>query len=190
MNFTDIIERLLAKHKRPDKLLDSQKAVNAAVLFYATEYDYERDLVEATVSISPASYTHEIDITGLTRFRKVDYIRLAGSLTYMDKLESRRLTSSCDLRNKWYIAGSSLKINMAVEASALDFCYYQYPPVLTDASPTYWMLEGNWEAIMERAASRIFNDIGDTQSSTKALQDATLAAAIFRGDYVRSNQHT
>lgn len=190
MNFTEIVAAVLQKHKRPDKLPDTWRAVNAAVLYYSTEHDYEYDLVESSVVISPASYTHEIDITGLTRFRKVDYIRKPGSFTYMKKLESRIITSTCDLRNKWYIAGTSLKINMAESLSGLDLSYYQYPPTLTDASPDYWMLQGNWAAIIDRAAAQIFNDIGDPQSSVKAMQDATVAAATFRGDYVRSNQHT
>jgi hypothetical protein len=190
MNFTEIVALVLDKHKRPDKLVDTQRAVNAAVLFYSTQFDYERDLVESVLTISPSSYTHEVDISALSRFRKVDYLKYAGTASYIKKLESRVLSSGCDTRDKWYIAGTSLKINMMRSASALDFSYYQYPPVLTDAAPNYWMLQGNWEAIAEKAASRIFTDIGDENSSIRALQDATAADAVFRGDYVRSNQHS
>ena len=190
MNFTDIVGLVLDKVKRPDKKVAIQAAVNASILYYSTEYDYKEDLAEQPLLLSPAGYELDYDLAELPLFRKVDYLKYAGTRKYIQELETRTLTAECSILDKYYIAGSSLKIKLAQEATALDLSYFRYPPALTDAAPDYWMLRGNWEAIMERAASKVFNDIGDPRSSQTALQQATLASANFRGDYVRSNQHT
>lgn len=190
MNFTDLVSLVVSSTKRPDKKQLAQTSINAAVLLFSTEHDYERDLQESLVDISPASAQHVIDLSSLTRFRKVDYLKYAGTSRYIQKLQSRILTPGCNLLDKYYVVGSSIKVNMAMEASALDLSYFAYPPVLTDAAPEYWLLEGNWEAVYKMALSKVFTDIGDAESARAALQEATLSNAVFRGDYVRANQHT
>lgn len=190
MNFTEIVNAVIRDVKRPDKIQDARLHVNAALLYYSTEYDYEQDLIEQTLTISPAGYTLEVPIGDLTRFRKVDYLKYAGLRKYVGKLESRILTADCQLQDKWYVAGSSIKINLGTSASALDFSYYAFPPTLTDASPDHWMLNGNWSAIFNKARSALYVNIGDTQSASSALALAERDATIFRGDYVRANQHS
>lgn len=190
MNFTDIVNSVLDDCKRPDKLNAIRIAVNSAVLYYSTEMDYEQDLIELTLPIVAPTDSVALALSDLQRFRKIDYIRRAGTRQYYCKLESRVLTSSCDVRNKWYIGGSTLYINATDQVNALDISYYAYPPRLTDDAPDFWMLHGNWPAITYRAAAEIFKAIGDADSSARAAADALTAYTAFRGDYVRSNQHT
>lgn len=190
MNFTEIVTEILGMTKRPDKILSIRREVNAAVLYYSSENDYRRDLVETTLAITPAGYELIVDIANdLERFRKVSYMKYGGLKVYIDEVQSLRLTKDCELLNKWYISGDSINIKLKNSTSSLDFGYYKYPPVLTDAAPNYWMLNGNWNAILQRAASVVFNDIGDAQSSQKALALASDAAMIFKSDYIRGNQH-
>jgi len=189
MNFTEIVTQIISMTKRPDKILDIRREVNAAVLYYSTLSDFRRDLVEVSLPIAPAGFELIITIDDLTRFRKVSYLKYGGLKKYVDEVTSLKLTKDCELLDKWYISGDSINVRLRASASALDFGYYKYPPILTDAAPTFWMLNGNWSAVLQRAASVIFNDIGDAQSSQKAFALATDAAMIFNNDYTRSNQH-
>lgn len=191
MNFTDIVTQVLAKVKRPDKLDLIRAQVNAAILFFSTEHDYDADILEQQVPVTPPalqSYDFIIPVSSLPRFRKMDYVRIAGSRHYAEKLDTRKLDKCTDLRNKWYRAGPVINVQFSAQAALLDISYFQYPPILTDASPEFWMLEGNWSAVAEYAASVVFNDIGDAQSSATALRKAMLEASIFKSDYIRSSQ--
>lgn len=189
MNFTAIVNEILRMTKRPEKINDIRRAVNAAILYYSTENDYRRDLVETTIVITPAGYERILPLTELTRFRKVSYMKYAGTKAYLDEVESLRLTKDCELLDKWYLAGDSINIKLRASAAALDFGYYRYPEYKTDAAPEYWMLDGNWAAIIEKAAASIFNDIGDSGSAQISERKATELAMIFKNDYKRGNQH-
>lgn len=189
MNFTEIVSEIVRITKRPDKIIDIRREVNASLLYYCTESDYRRDLVEVSLPITPAGFELIITIDDLIQFRKVSYLKYAGLKRYIDEVTSLRLTKDCDLLDKWYISGDSINVRLRNSAAALDFGYYKYPTLLTDQSPEHWMLKGNWNAVLNRAASVMFNNIGDAQASQKAIMLATDAAMIFRNDYNRGNQH-
>jgi len=189
MNFTAIVNEILSMTKRPDKINDIRREVNAAILYYSTESDYRRDLVETTITITPAGYEKILALSDLTRFRKVSYIKYAGTKKYVEELNGLKLTKDCELLDKWYISGDSINIRLRASAASLDLGYYQYPEYKTDLLPNYWMLDGNWNAILERAASAVFNDIGDTGSSQVSARKALEAANIFRNDNTRGSQH-
>ena len=187
MNFTGIVQELIGMTKRPDKINDIRREVNAALLFYSSEHDYKRDLVEVSLPITPAGYELVISINTLTSFRKVSYIKYGGSLVYVNELESLRICKGADTLDKWYISGDSINVKLKNSAAALDFGYYRYPEYKTDLLPEHWMLNGNWHAILQRAASAVFNDIGDTNSSQIAARTALEHATIFKNDYIRGN---
>lgn len=190
MNFTSIVNAVLAKCKRPDKLEMIRTEVNASTLFFSTEHDYDGDVVEFVRPVTPPDLKSSefiLSMTELTRFRKMDYLRVSGTRHYVKKLASRELGRCTDIRDTWYRAGSNINVLLSVEAPALDVSYYQYPPLLTDLAPDYWMLEGNWSAVMEHAAATIFNDIGDTQSADRALRKAMMDGGIFKSDYIRDH---
>lgn len=189
MNFTQIVTEILGMTKRPDKINDIRREVNAAILYYSSEHDYRRDMLETTLAISPAGYELIVAISTLTRFRKIAYLKYAGTKIYVEEIESLMLKKDCDLLDKWYISGDAINIKLKNSASALDFGYYRYPEYKTDLVPGYWMLNGNWAAVLNRAASKVFYTIGDAQASQQAGQAALDAAMIFKNDYIRGNQH-
>jgi len=189
MNFTAIVTEILGMTKRPDKIQDIRREVNAAILWYSSEHDYRRDLLETTIVISPAAYEKIVDLATLTRFRKVSYIKYAGTKRYVEELKGLKLTKDCEILDKWYLSGNSINIKLRAEAAALDFGYYQYPEYKTDALPEYWMLDGNWSAILQRAAAAVFNSIGDANSSQIAARAALEQGTIFKSDYIRGSQH-
>lgn len=189
MNFTDIVSSIIQTTKRPDKINDIRREVNAAVLWFSTEHDYTRDVQEVQYPLPiPGTQTIVSISDVLPRFRKIAYIKIAGTLHYIKELDTIVPSKSCDLRDKWYIAGNSINVNMSRSATHLDIAFYAYPPVLSDASPDYWLLDGNWHAITERALSTILNDIGDVQAARTAEAKAKEAGYVFRGDQTRKAQ--
>ena len=185
MNFTEIVSEVLRITKRPDKILDVRREVNQAVNFFSVDSDFIQDIEELSIPIDSAEYSQAVAMSLLPRYRRMDYIRRGGTLNYLKELERAQMLTKCDLRDRWYIAGNSLKINMSALASTLDVAYYSYPPVLTDAAPDYWMLEGNWPAIVDRTVAKIFTNIGDTQSAQAHEGYARTAYLAFRKDYAQ-----
>lgn len=191
MDFNTLVNEVIAKVKRPDKASLARVQVNAAIQFFSQEHDYKRDLREFVWTPTPVASSTEfiIPLADLERFRKIAYIKLAGTRHYLEELEALKLTKDCEINDKWYIAGDSINAKSSLAASALDIGYYRLPPYLTDNTIPYWMISSNWMAILERASAMVFNDIGDTQSYQAALRASNEYYAIFKGDYIRGSSH-
>jgi len=168
MNFTEVVDEVLAIVKRPDKLAAIRREVNMAVTYFSSATTFSRDLYEHTLSIAPNEYTQLVPLSSLLRFRHMKYIKRAGTKNYLKRLAASELGTSCDNQDKWYIAGSSINIAMTALAPAIDIAYYQYPPYLQSTAPVvvdYWMLESGWPMIINRASAKVFADIGDDSSA-------------------------
>lgn len=184
MNFTEIVTEALRVTKRQDKILDARREANAAVLAFSMDYDADRDITELLLPISVSEYTQAIPWTDLPRWRKFQYIRRGGTRSYLTKLDpALMLKSDCDMRDKWYAVGNGIRISMTALAPTLDIAYWAFPPELTDTSPEFWQLEGNWPAVLDRTIAKVFAGIGDDASSNK---HEALARAHFAG--WRANQ--
>ena len=182
MNFTEIVTEVLAATKRPDKVLAIRREINAAVAFFSGNQNFSRDVMEQLVAIEPNEYTQQIALTDLTRYRKIKYMKRAGTKNYLQRLGAKELGTDCDMKDRFYVAGSGIKISMTALAANLDVAYYQYPPTLTDAAPTYWMLDMGWPMIFNRAASKIFADIGDDASAKMHEMYARADYTAFEAD--------
>jgi hypothetical protein len=181
MNFTEIVAEVVRVTKRPDKILDARREVNAAINFYSIDSFFDRDISEITLPISVGEYTQDIPFSDLPRFRKFQYIKRAGTLNYLSTLDKVKLfIRGCDIVDKYYITGPAVRISMKATAAALDIGYWQYPPILTDAAPEFWQLEGNWPAVLDRAMAKVFANIGDDASSAKHERYAVVAYLAFR----------
>lgn len=184
MNFTEIVAEILSTTGRPDKLSVIRREVNSAIAIFAQDGDFARCLNELVVAINPAEYTQAIAMSQFPRHRKFSYIKRAGTRQYLKKLDLANLAKNdCDLRDKYYVAGSNLNISMTTVASSLDVGYYQHPPILTDNSPDYWLLEGAWPAVLNRAAGKVFDDIGDPAEATRLERQAVAAWLGFRDNH-------
>lgn len=176
MNFTEVVAEVLAAVKRPDKLLAIRREVNAAVTFFSGNQNFSQDVFEQLLAIEPQEYTQGIEFSSLTRYRKMKYMKRAGTKNYLSRLGAKELGTDCDMQDRYYVTGSGIQISMTALAANLDIAFYQYPPILTDIDPDYWMLGQGWPMIFNRAAAKIFADIGDDAS-------AKLHEAYARTDY-------
>lgn len=182
MNFTAALNEVLSIVKRPDKSADMAREINSAVNFFCTDSDFKRDVEETLLPIIPTDYSQLISYSALTRFRKVQYMKHGGTRNYIAEIQaSKQLSSSCSI-DKFYVAGTGIRINLGSLSPAVDIGYYQYPPQLTAAQGDFWLLDLAPYMIIDRAAGKIFTNIGDDASGKRHLDAAHAAYLSFRAD--------
>lgn len=182
MNFTEVVAEVLSIVKRPDKIADMRREVNAAVNFFSSDSDFKRDVEEVLLAINANEFSQSLAYSSLTRFRKIQFVKRAGTRNYLTELDASKLTSSACALDKYYIAGTGIRINMSAKAAALDLGYYQFPPYLTDTLNSYWMLDVSPFMVIDRAAGVIFRNIGDDASSKSHIGASNAAYLAFRAD--------
>jgi hypothetical protein len=166
MNFSQVVQAVLDITKRPDKLVETQRAVNAAVSFYCLKGEFDQDKKEASVAITANSYGGTVNIaTPCPRLRRFVYINKPGALGYLTKIGADKLFTPGHVTQKdvYYLIGQELNYVLSTPASTLNVAFLQAPPVLT-GTDTYWFLDVADACVIDKAASRIFQLIGDEQS--------------------------
>jgi hypothetical protein len=170
MNFTEVVNEVLSIVKRPDKINDIRREVNAAINFCCNETELARDLMESSIVISSSLYTQNLALSDFTRFRKFCYLKPPAVKWYLTPTTPAKVFDNCsEACNSYYIAGSDVVIKTAALYGSLLAGWYTYPPVLTDMVPTFWLLDASPYMIIDRAASKVFANIGDDASANKHM---------------------
>jgi len=184
MDFTAVVNEVIAITKRPDKISDIRREVNKAVNFFCIGADFAFDLEEESYAISPAAYAGNIDLTTLTRFRKFAYIRPTDRKKYVAHLTPDKVfAQGKEAVDVYYIAGTQANFKVCHEVSSFYIGYFKYPAVLTDDAPDFWLLDLSPYMVIDKAAASIFRNIGDDASATRHDKEANLAYITARADY-------
>jgi hypothetical protein len=88
-------------------------------------------------------------------------------------------------RDRFYVGGSSLTYTLSQLDSSLEIGYFTYAPVLSSVSgsDTHWLLNLLPYALIEKAAAKIFQLIGD-DSSYKFYEGSSMELfATGRADF-------
>ena len=182
MIFTEVVNEVLSIIKRPDKILDVRRQVNAAVNFFCADTDFKRDVAEILLPISAVDYSQLISYTQLPMYRKLQYIKRAGTYEYLEPISPAKMPLLNCSTDKYYEAGTGIRINQKRLASAMDIGYWKFPPTLTDATNnnSFWLLELAPYMVIDRAAGMIFTNIGDDASSRQHIASSNQAYLAFR----------
>lgn len=177
MNFGDMVQAIIGETGRPDKLVFIRQKINEALNFYVTDINGTRDSQELLLPIDPNEYTQAIDLTvaPFIRFRKFSYLRRSGTTCYLKEIFVNDVANrTTNFRDKYYQMGTSVNISLAALAIHLDVCYYQYPPILTEApgNNTHWLMESGWPGIYNRALAATWRSIGDDQEARNSKAEA------------------
>jgi len=183
MNFTEIVNEILGRTRRPDKLSSIRREVNSAVLFFSLDMDATRDVTEALYSVVANEYSQALPLSTWPRFRKFQYMKYPNTRNYIVEINAKKLyTEECKTADRYYVAGDNVNINLSTLTSQLDIGYYSYPPVLTDASPNYWLLDRAWNVVFDRACAKVYAEIDDDKASRMHEMYARDAWASQRND--------
>lgn len=185
MNFTDVVAEVSRITKRPDLLLDIRRNVNAAINFCCIEGNFARDFVEDTYPIDNTLYAQSILLSEFERWRKFRYIRPDNRKCYIEQLAPEKVFSpsgkeQCDV---YYVQGDSVVLKLKALSSNLLIGHFRYPPILTDASPDFWLLDVSPFMIIDKAAAQIFKNIGNNTEQTSHEADFRIAFASAMRDY-------
>lgn len=165
MNFSEVVAAVTDITKRPDKIVDVRREVNSAIAHFCSDASFDFDREEIAVPIDATLYQQDIPMSTFPRWRKFWYLKQAGSKIYLNKLNERDLgKTDCDIRNKYYVSGTNLRISMATLASSLEVGFYKVPPILS-GTDEFWLIDMYPYPVIDRTASKIFASIGDDASS-------------------------
>lgn len=185
MDFTEVVAEVIELTKRPDKIASIRNAVNATIRKACLGAEFARDVVESTVAISSSDYIQSLALTEFPRFRKFVYVRPYGQKCPMHGLSGPLAIYDDDNKersNVYYVAGDNVVFRLYALADTLYYGYLAAPPVLTDASPDFWLLELEPYMIIDGAAAKIFRNIGDDRSAQQHEADFRLAYDSARVD--------
>jgi hypothetical protein len=183
MNFTEISAEVLAIVKRPDKINDIRREINASVNFCCNDTECARDLAEGSFSLDGSLYTQSLPLSGFARFRKFSYLKPPAVRWYLSPTTPVKVFDNCkEACNSYYVAGADVVIKTSALHSSLLVGWYAFPPVLTDLAPTFWLLDASPYMIIDRAAAKVFANIGDDASASKHMAAFNTAWLSARAD--------
>jgi hypothetical protein len=172
MNFTEAVNEVVTATRRPEKINRIRAKVNAAISFYCLDNEFPRDFNEQAIALNATEYTQAFDLSLLTRFRKFKFVKRGGTKNYLTVPSDKQIFEGCDLRDKYYIAGTNVNLYLAALSSSLDVGYYQYPALLNDVdNPSHWLLDVAPWMIIDRACAEIFREIGEDRDF-KTMRDS------------------
>jgi hypothetical protein len=183
MNFAQAVQAVIDITKRPDKQVETERAVNAALSFFIMKAEFPQDLLEATLIISPTDYTGQVSMASLTRFRRMKFVNISGERNYLKPISPEHLFTPGGLvqPNTYFLTSTYLNYSLAKLAAALKVGYYAYPPTLT-ANDTHWFLDAAFPCVIDRAAGVVFKHIGDDSSMNSHMQFAKEWYDVFVRD--------
>jgi hypothetical protein len=190
MDFPAVLQEVVREIKRPEKANSARREINAAVTFYCLDNLFQRDFVEQNVAINATQAAQAIAISSLTRMRHIKYIKRGGTRCFLKILpDSELFNSNCDLRDRYYIVGDNININMATLAPTLDIGYYSYPPLLNETTQkTFWLLDVAPYMVIDRACAALFKGMGDEKSFQTMRESAREGYLAARKDLGIANQ--
>jgi hypothetical protein len=167
MNFSQAVQAVLDITKRPDKQVDTERAVNAALSYFILKGEFKQDLAEYSFPISTTEYIGTLSLASLTRFRRFAFVNPSGFRKYLTEISPEKVFTpgGAVQSNVFYVAGTDLNyiLSSLCSEGILKVGYYQYPPLLS-GNDTHWFLDMCDTCVIDRAASRIFQLIGDDAS--------------------------
>ena len=180
MNFTEVVTEVARLTSRPDKILDIQREVNAAINFCSIESNFARDLEENSYAINAVNLAQSLPLSGFLRWRKFAYIKPPAVKYYLTQRDPMLVfQNGVEDRNVYYVVGDEVKFSLCSPSATLLIGHFKYPPTLTDASPNYWLLEVSPYMIIHKAAASLFASIGNNTeaASNNAIFSAMLLSA-------------
>jgi len=162
MNFDQAVTEVVSTIKRPDKIVEVRREINAAISFYCLDNTFAADYNEQAITIDATQYTQAFAKSLMTRFRKFRFIKIAGTTCFLSPMSEVEILKGCT-GNKYYEIGTNVNISLSTLASSLDVGFYSYPPILSGPD-TFWLLDLQPYMVIDRACATMFRSIGDEKS--------------------------
>lgn len=184
MNFTEVVAEVSRLTKRPDLIVDIQREVNAAINFSCIEGNFARDLMEDSYVVDGTAYAQSLPLSGFSRWRKFAYIKNPTCTDYVKQRDpSKIFENGKESSDVYYVVGDEVKFKLCKLTASLLIGHFRYPPILTNASSAFWLLEISPFMIIDKAAASIFSQVGNTTEATKHEMAFSIAFTSAVRDY-------
>ena len=168
MNFTEAVAAVIDITARPDRLTETENAVNSILSYLTIKGDFARDLVDQTLTVDPTLYAATISTltapNALVRFRKIKYLKPTGAKFYLTPTDVDKIFQAGNTMqpNVFCVTGTNITYTLGYLTPTLEIGYYQYPAILTNGiNDTHWMLDMIPWTVVDLAAAKIYRSIGD-----------------------------
>jgi hypothetical protein len=188
MNLLQAQQAVVDITARPDKVTAIKRAINFRIGLLSSIGDFKQDLAELDVDTASLGTSFTLQLSAFVRFRKFKYLRPSNRPAYITPIEPDNIFTKtvCDPRDRYYIAGNQVRVNMAAGSPVLQVGWYQYPEELTSDTATNWLLTAAPYAIIDGAAATIFKEIGDDASAQRHEAAFREYSNVLIGDHRRS----
>jgi hypothetical protein len=183
MDFITLVEKVQEIVKRPDKDALIKNFINEAIREFVLTGSFAEDILEETLAIDPLSYGGTLDISDLTRFRRIFYLRPEGQgLTLVKTNPEDMIRCNGAAANRYFVAGNAITFTLSSTASNMLIAYYTYPATMQLDESTHWLSTACPYAVINKAAGMLFSAIGDDTSANTYLALAQNSFNIFMRD--------
>jgi hypothetical protein len=186
MQFSEMIDRVASRCKRPDKRDDIKDSINNAISYFTLAASFAQDLKEGTVVIDPVKYAQSFSIaTNLPLFRRLKYLKRTNARSYITKADAQKVydKSGCEQLDRWYRAGDNIVFKLSVLSPTLEYGYYAYPALLDNDADIHWMLDLTPMMIQNKALGEIFMSIGEPNDAQHHNRRAEEMFVVAKGDF-------
>lgn len=179
MEFVDLVNEVIEETKRPDLRTRIAQQVRSSTQAVHLSERWPRDLVIEQIVFTSPAYKVDIQLSDLTRFRKVDaaYPVIDGvanqdiQLVEVDVF-SRRDGAGNLIDNYYYVVGDKLVLGFDYPYAAAELVYLRNPDCL---GTTYssWIAEEYPFFIVYHAAATILQRVGARELAAKCQEQAS-----------------
>lgn len=184
MNFAQTVQAVMDITKRPDKQIETERAVNAAISFFTINAEFQQDILVHEFTISPTALEGSVDLAVLTNFRRFLNVNPKGLNRRLAVVSPEDIYTpgGFSQTNIYYISTDKMYyvLSELCTEGKLQTQYYLYPADLS-GNQEYWFLNLANSCVQYKAASTIFQYIGDDSS----MQINALLASEFYISFVR-----
>lgn len=180
MNYGDVINNVVIRTKRSDKVDVIAQSINKAVADFCRMKKFGRDLAYQEWPVPPANQGAKLlhvpwsDIS--YPVREFELVRGINDSCGLERIASNQtLMRGRAAEGTYYESGAGLHLSLRVPTDVIVLSYYHLPPRLVDASDENWVTHAIPDELIERASAILFRTIGEDKESDRIMQLSMLA---------------
>jgi len=180
MNFGDVINNVVTRTKRGDKVDVISQAVNKSVADFCRMQKFSRDLAYEEWAVPAASQGSTLLHVAWSELaytvRDFELVRGINDSCGLEKIASNQtLVRGKVVEGTYYESGAGVHLSLRAPTDVILLSYYHLPPRLSVASDTNWVTEAIPDELIERASAILFRTIGEDKESGNLMQLSMLA---------------
>jgi len=175
MNYGDVINNVVTRTKRGDKVDVISQAVNKSVADFCRMKKFGKDLAYEEWAVPAADQGSKLlhvawsDLTYTVR--AFELIRGINDSCGLELVASNQtLVRGRVVEGTYYESGAGLHLSLQIPTDVIILSYYHLPPRLSVATDTNWVTEAIPDELIERASAILFRTIGSDSEADRLMQ--------------------